>query len=149
MKMKYLITRCFQYWIIWRILFKEPCQKIVIELSVVTATSFTFLFHFVLLSSIILNWISLHSIMQWQKKIHLPTYRPTLSFTSVQARCCTISMAEKADERENVTWVAVRIGQSVSAELSSMVGWMEELLLGGQEVGWMVQAVQRVEEVHL
>lgn len=43
----------------------------------------------------------------------------------------------------------MRIGQSVSAQLSSMVGWMEELLLGGQEVGWMVEAVQRVEEVHL
>lgn len=30
-----------------------------------------------------------------------------------------------------------------------MVGRMEELLLGSEQVGWVVQAVQRVEEVHL
>lgn len=30
-----------------------------------------------------------------------------------------------------------------------MVGWMKELLLGGQEVGRVVETVQRVEEVHL
>lgn len=41
------------------------------------------------------------------------------------------------------------IRQSVSTQLSSMVGWVEKLLLGGQQVGWVVQTVQRVEEVHL
>lgn len=41
------------------------------------------------------------------------------------------------------------IGQGVSAQLPSMVGWMEELLLGGQQVGRVVQTVQRVKEVHL
>lgn len=30
-----------------------------------------------------------------------------------------------------------------------MVGWMKELLLGGQEVGRVVETVQRVEEVDL
>lgn len=30
-----------------------------------------------------------------------------------------------------------------------MVGRMEELLLGSEQVGWVVQTVQRVEEVHL
>lgn len=30
-----------------------------------------------------------------------------------------------------------------------MVGWMEELLLGSEQVGRVVQTVQRVEEVHL
>lgn len=30
-----------------------------------------------------------------------------------------------------------------------MVGWMEKLLLGGEQVGRVVQIVQRVEEVHL
>lgn len=41
------------------------------------------------------------------------------------------------------------IGQGVSAQLSGVVGWMEKLLLGGQQVGRVVQTVQRVEEVHL
>lgn len=30
-----------------------------------------------------------------------------------------------------------------------MVGWVEKLLLGGEQVGRVVQIVQRVEEVHL
>lgn len=55
----------------------------------------------------------------------------------------------KASEGENVTWVAVWIGQGVSTQLSRMVGWMEKLLLGGQQVGRVVQTVQRVEEVYL
>lgn len=29
------------------------------------------------------------------------------------------------------------------------MGWMEELLLGGEQVRWVVQIVERVEEVHL
>lgn len=41
------------------------------------------------------------------------------------------------------------IGQGVSAQLPSVMGWMEKLLLGGQQVGRVVQAVQGVEEVHL
>lgn len=41
------------------------------------------------------------------------------------------------------------VGQSVSAQLSGVMGWMEELLLGGQQVGRVVEIVQRVEEVHL
>jgi len=61
-----------------------------------------------------------------------------------------ISVLEsKSVWKGNVTWVAVWIGQGVSAQLSSMVGWMEKLLLGGQQVGRVVQTVQRVEEVHL
>lgn len=37
----------------------------------------------------------------------------------------------------------------MSTQLPSMVGWMKELLLGGQEVGRVVETVQRVEEVDL
>lgn len=29
------------------------------------------------------------------------------------------------------------------------MGWMEKLLLGGKKMGWVVQTVQRVEEVYL
>lgn len=41
------------------------------------------------------------------------------------------------------------IGQSVSTQLPSVVGWMKELLLGGQQVRRVVHTVQRVEEVDL
>ena len=52
-------------------------------------------------------------------------------------------------KNNSVTWVPVWIGQSVSTQLSGVVGRMEKLLLGGQQVGRVVQTVQRVEEVHL
>lgn len=37
----------------------------------------------------------------------------------------------------------------MSTQLPSMMGWMEKLLLGGKKMGWVVQTVQRVEEVYL